>query len=93
MVVEDMEASTPADESCSAQRQQARRVAAVDDGDASDAAIEALVGSGAASAGMVAKLAACRGALDRGVAEVAIVEGRDPAGLLALHGTRLVSGE
>jgi len=57
------------------------------------AAVDALVGTGTASAGMVAKLAACRGALDRGVAEVAIVDGRDPASLLALHGTRLVRGE
>jgi acetylglutamate kinase len=54
------------------------------------AGIDALVRSGTASAGMVAKLAACRRALDRGVAEVAIVDGREPASLLALRGTRLV---
>jgi acetylglutamate kinase len=41
---------------------------------------------------MVAKLAACRGALDHGVAHVAIVDGRDPESLLALRGTRLVHG-
>jgi len=56
-------------------------------------AIERLVGSGTASAGMVAKLAACRGALDQGVAHVAIVDGRDPESLLALRGTRLVRGK
>jgi acetylglutamate kinase len=57
------------------------------------AAVEALVGAGTASAGMVAKLKACRGALEHGVAEVAIVDGRDPESLLGLHGTRLVRGE
>lgn len=52
--------------------------------------IDGLVASRTASAGMVAKLTACRGALDRGVAEVAIVDGRDPGSLLALNGTRVV---
>jgi acetylglutamate kinase len=56
-------------------------------------AIDALVASGTASAGMVAKLAACRRALDGGVAEVAIVDGREPASLLALRGTQFVTGE
>lgn len=51
-----------------------------------------LVARGTASAGMVAKLAACRRALDCGVARVAIVDGRDPASLLALRGTQLVCG-
>jgi len=55
--------------------------------------VDALVGSGTASAGMVAKLAACRRALDRGVAEVFVVDGRDPASLLAPGGTRLLRGE
>jgi acetylglutamate kinase len=57
------------------------------------AATDALVASGTASAGMVAKLTACRRALDRGVAEVVIVDGRNAASLLARHGTRLERGE
>jgi len=52
-------------------------------------AIDALIGDGTASAGMVAKLRACRDALAAGVAEVAIVDGRDPRGFLAARGTRL----
>jgi acetylglutamate kinase len=51
--------------------------------------IDALIGDGTASAGMVAKLRACRAALDAGVREVAIVHGRDPKGLLEAAGTRI----
>lgn len=42
-----------------------------------------MVTSGAASAGMVAKLAACRVALDAGVRDVRIADGRNAAGLSA----------
>lgn len=41
------------------------------------AAIDALIASGAANAGMVAKLNACRAALDAGVGTVRIVDGGD----------------
>ena len=41
--------------------------------------IDAMTASGAAHSGMVAKLAACRRALDGGVTEVAIVAGRGVA--------------
>jgi acetylglutamate kinase len=51
--------------------------------------IDALIGDGTASAGMIAKLRACRAALDAGVREVAIVHGRDPKGLLDAAGTRI----
>ena len=51
--------------------------------------IDALIGDGTASAGMVAKLRACRAALDAGVREVAIVHGRDPKGLAEAAGTRI----
>jgi acetylglutamate kinase len=51
--------------------------------------IDALIGDGTASAGMVAKLRACRAALDAGVREVAIVHGRDPKGLVEAAGTRI----
>lgn len=43
----------------------------------------AMVRSGAASAGMVAKLTACRRAIDAGVGDVRIVDGRTPAMLTA----------
>jgi acetylglutamate kinase len=49
---------------------------------------KAMVASGAASAGMVAKLAACRRAVTSGVADVRIADGRTAAALLAaLTGT------
>ena len=47
----------------------------------------ALIASGAANAGMVAKLNACRTALDAGVAAVKIVDGKD-----LTTGTTLVAG-
>jgi acetylglutamate kinase len=50
--------------------------------------VKALVADGAATAGMVAKLAACRSALENGAREVFVADGRDAAGLavLARHG-------
>jgi acetylglutamate kinase len=48
---------------------------------------EALIASGAANAGMVAKLNACRAALDAGVAAVKIVDGKD-----LKTGTTLIAG-
>jgi acetylglutamate kinase len=50
--------------------------------------VKALVAGGAATAGMVAKLAACRSALENGAREVFVADGRDAAGLavLARHG-------
>jgi len=53
--------------------------------------VDALIDDGTASAGMVAKLRACRAALDAGVTEVAIVHGRDPKGLLEAAGTRITT--
>jgi acetylglutamate kinase len=48
-----------------------------------------MVGSGAASAGMVAKLAACRSAVAAGVGDVRIVDGRTPSVLSdALAGSK-----
>src|SRR5690606_335766 len=43
--------------------------------------IERLIGSGTATAGMIAKLRACQAALDAGVSDVVIVDGRDRAAL------------
>ena len=51
-----------------------RTIPAVD-----DAAIDDLIGGGQASAGMIAKLIACRTARRGGVGEVLIVDGRRPA--------------
>jgi acetylglutamate kinase len=50
--------------------------------------IGALVKSGGATAGMIAKLAACRSAIENGAREVFVANGRDLAGLavLARHG-------
>lgn len=50
--------------------------------------IDVLVGSGGATAGMVAKLAACRSAIDGGASEVFVADGKDLPGLavLARHG-------
>lgn len=47
------------------------------------AGVDALIGNGTATAGMVAKLRACSQALAAGVSEVVIVDGRDGAALLA----------
>lgn len=61
-------------------------------------ALEALINDGAATAGMVAKLRACAQALDAGVGDVVIVDGRDGAALEAaalrtspVSATRLVA--
>ena len=47
----------------------------------SPAGIERLIGSRTATAGMIAKLRACEHALNHGVGDVVIVDGRDPAAL------------
>jgi acetylglutamate kinase len=51
--------------------------------------MDAMVASGAAHSGMVAKLAACRRALDGGVSEIAIVSGRGVATFADAPGTRI----
>jgi acetylglutamate kinase len=50
--------------------------------------VDALVGNGGATAGMVAKLAACRHAIENGTREVFVSDGKDMSGLavLARHG-------
>jgi len=53
------------------------------------AEIEAMTSSGAAHSGMIAKLAACRHALDRGVADIAIVSGRGVTDFARAPGTRI----
>lgn len=64
------------------------------------AAIERLIDSGAATAGMIAKLRACEHALAGGVGEVVIVDGRDRSALESAalgktppHVTRVVSAD
>lgn len=49
-----------------------------------------LMQDGTASAGMIAKLRAATTARARGVAEVAIVDGRSTASLLGRHGTKII---
>jgi acetylglutamate kinase len=56
-------------------------------------AIDAMVASGAAHSGMIAKLTACRRALDAGVGEIAIVAGRGAADYASAPGTRIALGE
>jgi acetylglutamate kinase len=46
--------------------------------------VDGLVSSGTATAGMIAKLRACADAMDRGVADVVIADGRTPARLAGL---------
>jgi acetylglutamate kinase len=48
-----------------------------------------MTASGAAHSGMIAKLAACRRALDAGVAEIAIVSGRGVRDFAEGEGTRI----
>jgi acetylglutamate kinase len=57
--------------------------------------IKELIGSGGATAGMVAKLAACRSAIDGGAREVFIADGRDLPRLavLARHGRAAGAGK
>ena len=66
-----------------------RTIPAVD-----DRGIDALIGGGQASAGMVAKLLACRAALRGGAGAVAIVDGRRPRRGMFDHaaGTAVVAG-
>jgi acetylglutamate kinase len=52
--------------------------------------VDAMIASGEAHSGMVAKLVACRHAIARGVAEVSIVNGRGAADFEKAPGTRLV---
>jgi len=51
--------------------------------------IDRMIADGTASAGMIAKLRACRDALTAGVTSIAIVNGRDAKGFAAAAGTRL----
>ena len=64
-------------------------------GDMTFADIEALIRSGGATAGMIAKLSACRSGIDSGAREVFIADGRDLAGLavLARHGRKAGAGK
>jgi acetylglutamate kinase len=57
--------------------------------------VDALISSGGATAGMVAKLAACRSAIENGTREVYIADGKDLAGLavLAWHGRAAGAGK
>ena len=57
--------------------------------------IAAMVRGGSASAGMIAKLAACRSAVEGGAREVFVADGRDVAGLavLAGHGRKAGAGK
>ena len=52
-------------------------------------AIDAMTASGAAHSGMIAKLAACRRALDAGVNDIAIVAGRGVSDFAAATGTQV----
>src|SRR5688572_9722588 len=56
--------------------------------------VDALIDGGGATAGMVAKLAACRSALENGAREVFVADGKDLSGLavLARHGRAAGSG-
>ncbi len=57
--------------------------------------VDALVTGGGATAGMVAKLAACRHAIENGTREVFVADGKDLAGLavLARHGRAAGAGK
>lgn len=54
--------------------------------------VDAMIASGEAHSGMVAKLRACRNALARGVKDVAILAGRGIADFDAARGTRVSTG-
>jgi acetylglutamate kinase len=56
-----------------------------------EAGIDRMIADGSASAGMVAKLRACRDALHGGVQEIAIVSGRHADGFLTAPGTRIIA--
>jgi acetylglutamate kinase len=51
--------------------------------------MDAMTASGTAHSGMIAKLAACRRALDGGVSDIAIVSGRGVKDFAAAAGTRI----
>ena len=57
--------------------------------------VNALIESGGATAGMVAKLGACRSAIENGAREVFVADGKDLAGLavLARHGRAAGAGK
>lgn len=57
--------------------------------------VDALIASGGATAGMVAKLVACRQAIENGAREVFVADGKDLAGLavLARHGRAAGAGK
>jgi acetylglutamate kinase len=57
--------------------------------------IDTLVGSGGATAGMIAKLGACRSAIENGAREVFVADGKDLPGLavLARHGRAAGAGK
>jgi len=55
--------------------------------------VDAMIASGTAHSGMVAKLVACRGALAAGVPEVAIVSGRGVSDFDRAEGTRVLRAE
>jgi acetylglutamate kinase len=56
-----------------------------------EAGIAQMIADGTASAGMIAKLRACRAALHGGVQDISIVSGRHPDGFRAAPGTRIVA--
>ena len=58
----------------------------------SPAAVDRLLSDGTATAGMIAKLRACQGALANGVADVVIVDGRDLAALVRAAGDGVPAG-
>jgi acetylglutamate kinase len=53
--------------------------------------LDEMIASGEAHSGMVAKLVACRGAIARGVTDVAIVSGRDICDFNEAPGTRIIA--
>lgn len=55
--------------------------------------VDAMIASGVAHSGMVAKLTACRNAIARGVTDVAIVSGRGVTDFSAATGTRIGATE
>ncbi|CAN5526120.1 acetylglutamate kinase [soil metagenome] len=54
--------------------------------------MDAMIAAGTAHSGMLAKLAACRVALDGGVTHVSIVSGRDASDYAEAAGTRILEG-
>ena len=57
--------------------------------------VDALIGNGGATAGMVAKLGACRSAIENGAREVFVADGKDLGGLAVLtrHGRAAGAGK